>query len=692
MSIEEEDFKTFEQFNLKPELMKAINEIGYETPSPIQHKTIPLLLEGRDIVGQAQTGTGKTAAFALPCLHNIDPKSTKAQVLVLTPTRELAIQVAEAFHTYAKHLGRIKVVPIYGGQAIFQQMKHLRGGVQVIVGTPGRVMDHMRRETLDFSTLKMVVLDEADEMLKMGFIDDIEWILSHTPETRQTALFSATMPRQIRKIAEQYMKDAVNIEIERKTLTVPTIKQFYINVLEGQKTDALSRILETDANSGEAVLIFHRTKVGCSELVVKLQARGYAAEAMHGDMNQQQRELVIKRLRNGQVEIVVATDVAARGLDVERITSVINYDMPSDTESYVHRIGRTGRAGREGKAILFVTPRQQRMKREIENYTKQNIEPMRVPTQADVSARRVALFKERIIKTLTDQDLELYLSLIEEIAEESGADMSEIAAAAAFIAGGDKPLEVSVEPEPQQLVRSSEGMSRIFLNVGRSSGVSPGDIVGAIANEGNVPGKAIGAIDVYDHFTLVDIPSEFIDDLLVRMRNTRIRSQRANARHASPRDVPDKSSRNNSREQPRTETRQRPNFRERPDNREKKPERRSILEKLDALPMLREKSFKTETTRTREKFDVRERPAARKEVDDRERPVRTSRPESRERSEKSERPVRTARPLTTDRPVKRVKSEDRERPLVRAKKAKAKAKKNKTVKYVENKRRKKETK
>jgi ATP-dependent RNA helicase DeaD len=541
MSLETDDVNTFEEFGLIDELMKAIDDVGYETPSPIQLKTIPILLEGRDIVGQAQTGTGKTAAFALPALQKIDATTSKVQVLVLTPTRELAIQVAEAFHTYAKHLGRVRVLPVYGGQSISQQIKHLRSGVQVIVGTPGRVMDHMRRETIDLTTLKMVVLDEADEMLRMGFQEDVEWILGHTPETRQTALFSATMPRQVRRIAEKYLNDPVNIETERKTMTVVNTKQFYVNVSEGQKIDALTRILEADSNPGEAVLIFHRTKIGADQLTEKLQARGYAAEAMHGDMNQNQRESVIKRLKNGQVEIVVATDVAARGLDVEQITSVVNYDMPGDTEVYVHRIGRTGRAGREGKAILFVTPRQQRMKRDIENYTKQRIEPFRMPTQADVASRRVGILKERILDTLGKQDLELYLSLVEELAEECGCDIAEIAAAATFLAVGDKPLEVKVQPKPEQISHWGDGMTRLFVNAGRSHGVSAGDIVGAIANEGNVPGKAIGAIDIYDRFTLVDVPSEFTEQVLEQMRNSRIRSQKANVRVADSTDTSEKS-------------------------------------------------------------------------------------------------------------------------------------------------------
>src|SRR5215203_262971 len=507
MISDSDNVETFKEFGLIDELVKAIDDVGYETPSPIQLKTIPVLLEGRDIVGQAQTGTGKTAAFALPGLQKIDTSTSRVQLLVLTPTRELAIQVAEAFHTYAKHLGRIRVLPVYGGQSISQQIKHLRRGVQVIVGTPGRVMDHMRRETIDLTNLKMVVLDEADEMLRMGFEEDVEWILSHTPETRQTALFSATMPRQVRRIAEKYLNEPVNIETERKTMTVPTISQFYVNVSEGQKVDALTRILEADSSPGEAVLIFHRTKIGADQLTEKLQARGYAAEAMHGDMSQNQREAVIKKLKTGQVEIVVATDVAARGLDVEQITSVINYDMPGDTEVYVHRIGRTGRAGREGKAILFVIPRQQRMKRDIENYTKQHIEPFRIPTQADVASRRVALLKERILGTLAKEDLELYLSMVEELAEECGCDIAEIAAAATFLAVGDKPLQVKVQPAAEQIVKQwNKEMTRLFVDVGRRDGVTAANIVGAIANEGDVPGKAIGAIDIYDRFTLVDVP------------------------------------------------------------------------------------------------------------------------------------------------------------------------------------------
>jgi ATP-dependent RNA helicase DeaD len=619
MSLETDDVNTFEEFGLIDELMKAIDDVGYETPSPIQLKTIPILLEGRDIVGQAQTGTGKTAAFALPGLQKIDTTNSKVQLLVLTPTRELAIQVAEAFHTYAKHLGRVRVLPVYGGQSISQQIKHLRSGVQVIVGTPGRVMDHMRRETIDLTTLKMVVLDEADEMLRMGFQEDVEWILGHTPETRQTALFSATMPRQVRRIADKYLNNPVNIETERKTMTVVNTKQFYVNVSEGQKIDALTRILEADSNPGEAVLIFHRTKIGADQLTEKLQARGYAAEAMHGDMNQNQRESVIKRLKSGQVEIVVATDVAARGLDVEQITSVINYDMPGDTEVYVHRIGRTGRAGREGKAILFVTPRQQRMKRDIENYTKQRIEPFRMPTQADVASRRVGILKERILDTLAKQDLELYLSLVEELAEECGCDIAEIAAAATFLAVGDKPLEVKVQPKPEQLTKWGDGMTRLFVAAGRTHGVSAGDIVGAIANEGNVPGKAIGAIDIYDRFTLVDVPSEFTNQVIEQMQNSRIRSQQANIRVADSGDASEKPSKTFDKspktfEKPRkTYERSRDSF-EKPGKTFEKASRAFAGKSGGDKPPLRRKRDDDEKPFSREKRASREEPSGRKKT------------------------------------------------------------------------------
>ena len=528
---EEGDAVTFESLGLSAPILKAIAEIGYETPTPIQEKTIPPMLAGRDLIGQAQTGTGKTAAFAIPILEKIDLTVPGVQALVLAPTRELAIQVAEAVHVYSKYLGRVAVLPVYGGQPIQLQLKRLDRGVHVVVGTPGRIMDHLRRGSLRLDAVRVVVLDEADEMLRMGFIEDVEWILSQAPEGRQTALFSATLPREVRRIAERHLGNPISIEIEHKTMTVPATEQRYLHVSPQQKLDALARILETEET--DAVLIFTRTKNGAAELTERLQGRGYAAESMHGDMNQAQRETVIRRFKGGQVEIVVATDVAARGLDVERISHVVNYDIPNDVEAYVHRIGRTGRAGRSGVAVLFVSPRERRMMTEIERYTGQRITPMKMPTQADVAARRVALFKDNIRTTIEEGDLDLYLSLVEELVEE-GLDLAEIAAAAAKLARGDKPLEVEVEPAPERVARTEEGMVRLFIDAGSRGGVRPGDIVGAIANEAGVPGKAIGSIDIYDDFTFVELPSQFRDQVLQRMARATIRGRPIEIRVATP--------------------------------------------------------------------------------------------------------------------------------------------------------------
>jgi ATP-dependent RNA helicase DeaD len=529
--------ESFAELGLGEAIRQTLDELGYETPTPIQRRAIPLLLGGSDLIGQAQTGTGKTAAFALPLLERLDLDLSAVQALVLTPTRELAIQVAEAVHTYAKHLGRVHVLPVYGGDSIHKQIVRLKAGMHAVVGTPGRVMDHLRRGTLDFQELKFVVLDEADEMLRMGFQEDVEWILSNAPEGRQTALFSATMPREVRRIADRYLRDAVSVEVRQQTLTVPTVGQHYIHVPEKQKLNALTQLLETEAVAGEAILIFARTKVGAAELAERLQARAYAAEAMHGDMNQAQREAVIRRLRGGQAEIVVATDVAARGLDVEQISLVINYDIPNDPESYVHRIGRTGRAGRAGRAILFVAPREERMLREIERYTGQRLKPAKVPSRADVAARRTALFKERLLKTLAEEPLEVYLALVEGVAEESGRDLAEVAAAAARLAHGDKSLVVPLEPEPETLPPADPGMVRLLISAGRRTGVRPSDIVGAIANEAGVPGNVIGAIDIYDDFTLVDVPAQYRDQVLAGMSGVSIRSRAADIRPATMQDV-----------------------------------------------------------------------------------------------------------------------------------------------------------
>jgi ATP-dependent RNA helicase DeaD len=528
---------SFVDLGLSAPITQALSEVGYEVPTPIQQQAIPLLLSKRDVIGQAQTGTGKTAAFALPILDNINLDEGAVQALVLAPTRELAIQVAEAVHTYSKHLGRVRVTPIYGGDSIQKQITKLRGGVHVVVGTPGRIMDHLRRGTLDLSALKMVVLDEADEMLRMGFIDDVEWILGQAPEGRQTALFSATMPSEIRRIADRYLTNPANVEIQRKTLTVPTIEQHYVNTPERGKLEVLTRMLETEIAPGETIIVFTRTKLGAADLAGKLQARGYVAEPMHGDMNQAQREIVIRRLRANQVDIVVATDVAARGLDVENVAHVVNYDMPTDSESYVHRIGRTGRAGRKGRAVLFVTPRETRLMRDIERYTGQRLTAAKVPTQADVAARRMELFKESLLKSLQEDELETYLSLVEDLAEESGRDIAEIAAAAARLARGDKPLVVPLEPEPRQTPGAETGMVRLFINAGRNDGIRPADIVGAIANEAGVPGKSIGAIDIYDDFTFVDIPAEYQAQVLSGLSGAMLRSRQAEVRLATVQDA-----------------------------------------------------------------------------------------------------------------------------------------------------------
>lgn len=518
----------FEALGLSLPLLKALQEVGYEAPTPVQLQTIPALKEGADVIGQAQTGTGKTAAFALPILDSLTLSTPAAlQALVLVPTRELALQVAEAIHIYSKYIGAVQVLPVYGGQPIQRQSRRLELGVHIVVGTPGRIMDHLRRGTMAFDSLKTVVLDEADEMLKMGFLEDVEWILEQAKGRAQTALFSATMPTEVRKIADRYLNKAINVEIKRKTLTVEGIEQRYLNVSIPNKLDILTRILE--AEQGTATLVFTHTKIEAATVTEKLQARGYAAEAMHGDMSQIHRESVIRRLRAGQVEIVVATDVAARGLDVDRISHVINYDIPYDPESYVHRIGRTGRAGRQGKAILFVTPRQVRLLREIERYTRQRIEPMKLPTKADIAARRIELFKETIRKTVAEVDLELYLSVIEELADE-GLDVAEVAAAASYLARGDRQLEQVSEANKEPLPAVEFGMIRFFLDLGNNHGLRPSDVVGAIANEAGIPGKSIGAIDIYDDWSYVEVPEHYKNLILKRMARTQIRNRVAGFR------------------------------------------------------------------------------------------------------------------------------------------------------------------
>ncbi|WP_114418175.1 DEAD/DEAH box helicase [Marinospirillum perlucidum] len=498
-----------------------LSSIEYSTPSPIQAQTIPLLLEGHDLLGQAQTGTGKTAAFALPLLARLELKSKLPQVLVLAPTRELAMQVAESVEKYGAHLKGVKVANLYGGAEYRDQMRALRSGAQIVVGTPGRVMDHMRRGSLDLSELQTLVLDEADEMLRMGFIDDVEWILEQTPAERQVVLFSATMPDAIRRIAKRHLKEPKEVRIAAKARTADTITQRVWMANGLPKQEALSRILE--AEDADGVIIFTRTKAGCGDLADFLNSRGFRASALHGDMAQAQREQAVEKLKRSQLDILVATDVAARGLDVERISHVINYDPPHDSESYVHRIGRTGRAGRSGTAILFVTPREKRLLFNLERSTGQKIQPMELPKAAVINAKRSDRFKEQVVHAMQAKNLEDFQKLVGEIHAETDADPLQIAAALAKMVQGNTPLWVEdIKPRPmRERTRRDEGpkgrrggrsrdpeagMKRYRMPIGRNHGVKPANIVGAIANEANISSRNIGRIDIQQDFSTVDLP------------------------------------------------------------------------------------------------------------------------------------------------------------------------------------------
>ncbi|HHH39061.1 MAG TPA: DEAD/DEAH box helicase [Sedimenticola sp.] len=537
---------TFRDLELPEPLLQVLDEVGYETPSPIQAQAIPHLLAGLDLLGHAPTGTGKTAAFALPLLARLALERRQVQVLVLTPTRELAIQVAEAFHRYAAHLTGFHVLPVYGGQDYAGQIRQLKRGVHLVVGTPGRVMDHMRKRTLRLDTLQALVLDEADEMLRMGFIDDVEWILEQTPAQRQIALFSATMPKQIQHIARRHLSDPREISIAARTATAETIRQRYWLVSGVHKLDALTRILEVEPF--DALLMFVRTKTATAELAERLEARGYAAAALNGDMPQKQREQMVERLKRGTLDILVATDVAARGLDVERISHVINYDIPYDTEAYIHRIGRTGRAGRQGDAILFVAPRERRMLGAIERATRQKIEPLTLPTTEMVNNRRIANFKQGISDTLAAGELAFWQSLVEQYQLEHDVPAVEIAAALAKISVGDRELLLKPErdkPSPRKTrqagqtkgqreeraprsgqKRPPKGMERFRIEVGHRHGVKPGNIVGAIANEAGLDARHIGRIDIHEDHSLVDLPTGMPKEVFQDLKKTRVCGQR----------------------------------------------------------------------------------------------------------------------------------------------------------------------
>jgi len=561
----------FSDLGLSEPVMQGLNDAGYESPSPIQAEIIPYVLDNRDVLGQAQTGTGKTAAFALPVLSKIDTSLRDPQVLVLAPTRELAIQVAEAFQKYGSHIKGFHVLPIYGGQSYDTQLRQLKRGVHVVVGTPGRVMDHMRRKTLKLAGLKTLILDEADEMLRMGFIDDVEWILEQTPDERQIALFSATMPDAIRKITKRYLKDPEHVTIKNKTSTVSTIRQRYWPVSGRHKMDALTRILEAETFDG--MIIFVRTRGATTEVAEKLEARGFGAAALNGEIAQKQREQIVNRLKKGHLDILVATDVVARGLDIERISHVINYDIPGDTESYVHRIGRTGRAGRQGDAILFVAPREQRMLYSIERATRQKIEEFQMPSTSDINDKRVDAFKQRIQATLEADDLSLFAKIIEQYEAEHQVPAQEIAAALAKMVQGDQPLLLAESrrpspkaarsdskderssdsssrnktERPQQSQRNSSrslprlerGMERFRIEVGSGHDAQKGNIVGAVANESGIENEFIGHIEIYDHYSTIDLPEGMPNHILKTLQGTRVSDRKLQmTREESASDAP----------------------------------------------------------------------------------------------------------------------------------------------------------
>ncbi|MCT2084773.1 DEAD/DEAH box helicase [Microbacterium enclense] len=531
---------TFADLGLDAAVLKALKDVGYETPSAIQAATIPVLLQGRDVVGLAQTGTGKTAAFALPVLSQMETGHKNPQALVLAPTRELALQVCEAFEKYAAHIKGVSVLPVYGGQGYGQQLSALRRGVDIVVGTPGRIMDHLDKGTLDLSELKYLVLDEADEMLKMGFAEDVETILADTPSTKQVALFSATMPAQIRRISAQYLNDPEEITVKTKTTTSANITQRYLIVSYQQKIDALTRILEVE--NFEGMIVFTRTKNETETVAEKLRARGYTAAAINGDVAQVQRERTVNQLKSGKLDILVATDVAARGLDVERISHVVNYDLPIDTESYVHRIGRTGRAGRTGDAISFVTPRERRMLTAIEKATRQPLTEMSLPSVDDVNATRLTRFDDAITTALEDTAaIATFRDVVAHYVAHHDVPEADVAAALAVVAQGDTPLLLEEEAFSSPRAdrdrapreggdrgdraerRSSDGRFATYrIAVGRRQRVEPRQIVGALANEGGLRRNDFGAIQIRQDFSLVELPADLSRDTLNRLTDTRI--------------------------------------------------------------------------------------------------------------------------------------------------------------------------
>ena len=563
------DVTKFEELQLDDRIIRAITEMGFEEASPIQAQAIPVVLEGRDMIGQAQTGTGKTAAFGLPLLQKVDPKVKKLQAVVLLPTRELAIQVAEELRRFAKFMHGIKVLPVYGGQDIVRQIRALKDGTQIVVGTPGRVMDHMRRKTVKMDHVHTVVLDEADEMLNMGFLEDMETILSQLPEERQTLMFSATMPQAIADIAKKFQKDPVTVRVIKKELTVPKVTQYYYEVKPKNKVEVMCRLL--DMYSPELSIVFCNTKRQVDELVQALQGRGYFAEGLHGDLKQVQRDRVMESFRNGRTDILIATDVAARGIDVGNVEAVFNYDIPQDDEYYVHRIGRTGRAGREGKAFSLVVGKEVYKLRDIQRYCKTKIIPQAIPSLNDITEIKADKILDQVQDILNDADLTKIVNIIEKKLMEDDYTSLDLAAALLKMSMGDDNEDIIDNYMPARSLddldsygRNSRGrdrgrnnsrrkgatdraavdyvingagehMARLFINIGKAQRVTPGDILGAVAGESGIPGRLVGSIDMYDGYTFVDVPAEYAENVLKAMSHAKIRGKNIHVEKANSR-------------------------------------------------------------------------------------------------------------------------------------------------------------
>ena len=548
----------FEELNLDAKILRAVTDMGFEAASPIQAKAIPLELEGKDIIGQAQTGTGKTAAFGIPLLEKIDPKNKKLQAVVLCPTRELAIQVAEEIRNLAKYMHGIKVLPIYGGQEIVKQIRSLKDGVQVIIGTPGRVMDHMRRKTIKFGQVHTVVLDEADEMLNMGFLEDMETILSELPEERQTVMFSATMPQAIAEIAKKFQKDPEIVKVVKKDLTVPKVTQYYYDVKPKNKLEVMCRLL--DMYAPKLSVVFCNTKKQVDELVLALQGRGYFAEGLHGDLKQVQRDRVMNGFRKGRTDILVATDVAARGIDVDDVEAVFNYDIPQDEEYYVHRIGRTGRAGREGKAFSLVVGKEVYKLRDIQRYCKTKIVPQPIPSIDDVTEIKADKILCQAEEILQDNDMDRLIDIIERKVLEEDYTTLDLAAGLLRIIMGEDNEDIIEDSRPLRSLddlgdwrdrnygrgrgsrsggrgnrSGGDDMARLFINIGKNQNVKPGDILGAIAGESGMPGKMVGSIDMYDKYTFVEVPREQADIVLQAMKDARFKGKNIHIEKANRR-------------------------------------------------------------------------------------------------------------------------------------------------------------